>query len=83
MAAQKNTSNRELAELIAITAPTGHLHVTIKEEKRPGYLQAPAKRIKISTDKLRALGYVEHYTLAEGMRRVFASYTELSGGKNE
>ena len=83
VAAQKNTSIRELAELIAITAPNGHLHVTIKQEKRPGYLQAPAKRIKISTEKLRALGYVEHYTLAEGMRRVFASYTELSGGKNE
>lgn len=83
VAAQKNTSIRELAELIAITAPNGHLHVTIKAEKRPGYLQAPAKRIKISTDKLRALGYVEHHTLAEGMQRVFASYTELSGGKND
>jgi len=76
VAAEENTSIYAFAKLVARLAPCGGLHVTVKKEKRKGYLQAPKKQVKISIRKLQSLGYRQAHTLVDGMRRVLQSYEE-------
>lgn len=76
VAADENTSILELARLLVSLCPEKRLSVTFHKKKDAGYLPAPEKKIRISTEKLKLLGYRRRYSLEEGMRRTLESYME-------
>lgn len=69
----EETSILHLAETLVALYPEKHLHVTHKN-MAAGYLQSGEQHLRISNEKLKRLGWRQHYSIREGFRRAIASY---------
>ena len=74
VAAEENTSILEFAKTIASFCTTRKLNVVFKQILPDGYMPAPKKTVRISCEKLKALGYRRKYSLKEGLQRTIESY---------
>ena len=74
VAAEENTSILEFAKTIASLCTTRKLNVVFKQTLPDGYMPAPKKTVRISCEKLKALGYRRKYSLKEGLQRTIESY---------
>lgn len=69
----EETTILHLAQMLVSLVPEKRLRVTHKPMAE-GYLQSGEQHLKISTEKIKALGWKQHYTIREGFRRTIESY---------
>lgn len=69
----EETSILHLAQTLVGLVPEKHLRVTHKPMPE-GYLQSGEKHLQISNEKLKTLGWRQHYSIREGFRRTIESY---------
>lgn len=75
---EEHISILELAKLLVGLYPEKQLTVTFHKKKEQGYLQAQLKNNRYSAEKLKNLGWKQHYSVREGFYRTVESY--LKGG---
>lgn len=67
------TSILHLAQTLVALYPEKHLQVTHKPVPE-GYIPSGERHLRISTEKLKMLGWQQHYSIREGFRRTIESY---------
>lgn len=69
----EETSILQLAQTLVALYPEKHLQVTHKPVPE-GYIPSGERHLRISTEKLKMLGWQQHYSIREGFRRTIESY---------